>query len=119
MAATICKDIELWASAKSYTDIFYIGCNYFSSETLQKAFTESFKFIHVCSIDKDDLVFCANELWEDFEDCLINRAAEKVNADYLITRDVKGFERSNIKVVTPAHLVERLRDRGLVYDILR
>ena len=117
-AAGICQDVELWASAKSYTDIFYVGKKHFSYDVLQRAFLESFKFIHVCSIDQNDIASASKQMWRDFEDCLISEAAQRVGADFLVTRDAKGFTQSNIKVPSPEEIVDMLAEKGLYYDIL-
>ena len=117
-AAAIHGDVELWASAKSYTDIFYIGKKYFASNVLQNAFLESFKFIHVCSIDIEDIKAAAKECWSDFEDCLIHKSAQKVNADYIVTRDSKGFTNSTIETATPTEIVKKFADEGFYYEIV-
>ena len=115
-AAGICNDVELWASAKSYTDIFYVGKKSFKPEVLQNAFLESFNFIHVCSIEKEDLISAASDCWPDFEDCLIYKSAVKINANYIVTRDVKGFTLSNIKTASPHEIVNLFAKRGLKYE---
>ena len=117
-AAAIHGDVELWASAKSYTDIFYIGKKYFTSSVLQNAFLESFKFIHVCSIDIEDIKTASKECWSDFEDCLIHKSAQKVNADFIVTRDSKGFTKSTIKTATPSEIVKMFADEGFYYEIV-
>ena len=43
--------------------------------------------------------------WTDFEDAVQAACAEKAEADYLVTRDKKGFRRSPVKTVTPAELL--------------
>ena len=116
-AAAIHGDVELWASAKSYTDIFYIGKKYFTSSVLQNAFLESFKFIHVCSIDIEDIKTAAKECWSDFEDCLIHKSAQKVNADLIVTRDSKGFTKSTVKTATLAEIIKMFADEGFYYEI--
>ncbi len=116
-AAAIHRDVELWASAKSYTDIFYIGKKYFPSAVLQKAFLESFKFIHVCSLDIEDLKSATRDCWTDFEDCLIYESAVKVNADLIVTRDAKDFTKSTIKIVTPEEIVNQFAEKGFYYEI--
>lgn len=117
-AAAIHRDVELWASAKSYTDIFYISKKYFASDVLQKAFLESFKFIHVCSLDSEDLKSAAKECWSDFEDCLIYRCALKTNANFIVTRDIRGFVKSTIKTATPEEMVEMFAEAGFYYEII-
>ena len=39
--------------------------------------------------------------WENFEDALQSVAAERVKADYIITRNVKDFDNSNVKALSP------------------
>ena len=54
--------------------------------------------------------------WDDFEDCLIALAAERVGADYLITRDAKGFARSTVPAVSPDAWLDIMREEhGLDY----
>lgn len=94
-------DAELWASAKSFTDIFYVLHKTYSSDFIQRAFEESFQWLEICSIDSADLLRATNRRWSDFEDCLIDVCAEKVKADYLLTRDKKGFTDGHVPAITP------------------
>ena len=47
-----------------------------------------------------------NESFPDFEDCLQEKCALQVNADYIVTRNVKDYETSQVKAVTPAEMIE-------------
>lgn len=47
-----------------------------------------------------------NEDFPDFEDCLQEKCALEVGADYIVTRNVKDFSASKIPAVTPAELLE-------------
>ena len=40
--------------------------------------------------------------WNDFEDAVQYTTGERVQADYIITRDVKGYANSGIPAVQPA-----------------
>ena len=89
-------DVELWASAKSYTDLFYVMRRELDSEAAQAALEDTLSWMHACSIDEDDIKAALQVRWNDFEDSLVNICAEKVKADYLITRDEKGFRDARI-----------------------
>ena len=102
-------EFELWASAKSFTDVFYVLSRHVPSADIQRAFLASASFLHTASIDGNDIVRAAQEGWDDFEDCLVAQAARKIGADWIITRDVDGFARSRIPVMTPAGVAEWLR----------
>lgn len=113
-------DAELWASAKSFTDVFYVGRKAVDSQVLQKSIAESVKFLNICSIDQTDIVKAANEAWPDFEDCLIHRAAQKIKADAILTRDAKGFEMSKIPIFRVDAFFDWLEENeGLVYDSVK
>ena len=102
-------EVELWASAKSFTDVFYVLSRHAASMDIQRAFSASSSFLHIASIDGGDIMRAAQEGWDDFEDCLIAQAAKKIGADWIVTRDVKGFTRSRIPVMTPVDVAAWLR----------
>lgn len=45
--------------------------------------------------------------FKDFEDCLQDKCAETVQADYVITRNVKDFTGSSTQVISPADFIHR------------
>lgn len=49
-----------------------------------------------------------NEDFADFEDCLQEKCAIDVEADYIVTGNVKDFKTSTIPAVTPAQMLEIL-----------
>ena len=88
------EDVELWVSAKSYTDLFYLMRQELDSEVAQELLLETTSWLNVCSIDGDDVREALEACWHDFEDCLVNVCADKIKADYIVTRDAKGFRQS-------------------------
>lgn len=110
-------DVELWASAKSFTDIFYILRGQVDGDKLQMAFGECLSFLRICSIDGKDIAECSQRGWADFEDCLIDRAAQKVRADMILTRDAKGFEKSSIPRKSVAEFIRWMdKEWDISYD---
>ena len=113
-------DFDVWASAKSFSDIYYVVQKFVDGAQLQKMFMASFKYINIVSLESDDLQKACLYGWEDFEDCLISLAAEKINAKYVITRDATGFKDSKVEVVSPAEFFEIVeRDFGIRYAEVR
>lgn len=55
-----------------------------------------------------DLSRAAGLNWEDFEDAVQSVTAERLHADYIITRNVKDFSRSKVAAFTPSELIARL-----------
>jgi len=111
-------DIELWVSAKSYTDVFFILCKNIPSQALQEAFLTTLKHFQVCSVDGVAIEQAATKKWDDFEDCLISVSAENIGADFIVTRDKNGFTKSPVTCITPVGLIQELEQQGLVYEEL-
>lgn len=112
-------DIELWVSAKSFADIFYVMLKDNKSEDIQQTLLQSLEYLDVCSVDAADIREACERSWPDFEDCLVDVCAEKVKADYLLTRDRKGFAKSRQAVFSPKELFDSLEtELGLTYEVI-
>ncbi|MFC2629701.1 MAG: PIN domain-containing protein [Lancefieldella rimae] len=110
------RDAELWIAAQSYTDLYYVGAKAHGSDRMQKILIEVFPLLNGCSIDGADISYALDEQWQDFEDCLIWRAAKKIKADYIVTRNAADFTRSDIPTLTPGEFFSTMEaEQNLVY----
>jgi predicted nucleic acid-binding protein len=101
-------DVELWATANSFTDVFYIMNKSNLSAEIQGAFLASFEYLSICSVTADDIKETASRAWDDFEDCLVAVCAEKLRAEYILTRDKAGFTTSNIPAMEPGAFIKKM-----------
>ena len=99
-------DVDLWVSAKSFTDLFYLMRREIDSEAAHDALEESFSWLHACSVEEGDIKQALHVRWHDFEDSLVNACAEKVKADYIVTRDEKGFRNAATPHGTASEFME-------------
>ena len=112
-------DVELWASAKSFTDMFYVMREENPSEVVQQAFIDSLEYLQVCELGCEDIRAAAERKWTDFEDCLIDVCAEKIRADVLLTRDKDGFKQSRLKTASPKQMFRWLEEEmRLTYEVI-
>ena len=112
-------DVELWASAKSFTDMFYVMRKENPSEVVQQAFIDSLEYLQVCELGCEDIRAAAERKWTDFEDCLIDVCAEKIRADVLLTRDKDGFKQSRLKTASPKQMFLWLEEEmRLTYEVI-
>ena len=112
-------DVELWASAKSFTDMFYVMRKENPSEVVQQAFIDSLEYLQVCELGCEDIRAAAERRWTDFEDCLIDVCAEKIRADVLLTRDKDGFKQSRLKTASPKQMFLWLEEEmRLTYEVI-
>ena len=59
-------------------------------------------------LSPSDLTPAAHRQWDDFEDALQSVTAERIHADYIVTRNVRDFLKSKVTAFTPAELRGRM-----------
>ena len=59
-------------------------------------------------LSPSDLTSAAHRQWDDFEDALQSVTAERIHADYIVTRNVRDFLKSKVTAFTPAELRGRI-----------
>ena len=104
-------DVELWGTTNSFTDVFYILRKDHDSQRIQELFLANRDLLHICSVTSEDIFCAAEEQWADFEDCLIHICAGKIRADYILTRDTKGFARASIPCFAPPEFFDVFEEK--------
>lgn len=103
------KQIEGCITAKSVADIYYLAhkathSNEKSREILAKLFT----LFSLLNTTGDD---CKNALFSpiaDYEDAIMVETAKNAGIDYIVTRNIKDYSKSPVKVTSPAEFLEEL-----------
>lgn len=119
-----CEDARLHWSTSMLTDLFYImkRSTKEDSHSIQRKMTELMfgpraKNVFLHALSEDDVRDALARSWPDFEDCVVSVCAERVNADYIVTRDARGFEDSIVPPITPSELLKIMeKEVGIVYD---
>ena len=55
-----------------------------------------------------DLYSASEMRWDDFEDAIQSAIAERIQAEYIITRNVRDFMKSKVLAFTPAEYIARM-----------
>lgn len=64
--------------------------------------------IYACLLSEADLKYASEMAWKDFEDAIQCATAERIGADFIISRNVKDFLQSrNVLAFTPSEFLER------------
>lgn len=101
-----------YITANSMTDIYYLVCKTTDKSTGKRALQNLLQLYTIIAIDGDDCDDCESAIEgpiEDFEDSLIVVCAQKIQADYIISRD-KAFLRaeSPVAIMQPADFLNQL-----------
>ena len=118
LAAGYFGDAKLWVSVQSLKDAFYVLRKYVGSQAAQGVIEAVCEVVVPVDTTASDALRALRLRWDDYEDCMVSVCAAKAGADYLVTRDVKGFERSSTPAVTPTAWLGLMRKAGMTYDAL-
>lgn len=112
----IVEAANTYISVNTLTDVYYLLRKDFGSQGAQDMIENNLSFLRLVGITPEDARKALAARWSDFEDCLVARCAEKINADYIVTRNVRDFTASSVEAVTPEELFARLEEQGFVYE---
>lgn len=75
-------------------------------EAVQKSLGLIFSFT---DLRQSDLEKAAALCWKDYEDALQAVTAERIGADYIVTRNTKDYADSPVAAVTPRELLQKFK----------
>jgi predicted nucleic acid-binding protein len=100
------KEINVYISAVSYNNIYYIlrqSCSH--AETI-KMLAELNEWTDIIDVTKDIIKRAIKSDFKDFEDAIqYNCAKSLTKIDFIVTRDVKDFKSSSLPILTPKEAV--------------
>ena len=76
-------------------------------KTALKFFEDLLSFVEVAGGDTDLALEAIRAGFADFEDALQSVCAQKFEADFIITRNVKDYKLSEVKAMSPSDFVRR------------
>lgn len=97
--------IEGLVAAHTVTTLHFLLAKHLSKAKIRKVLTDLLHVVRVVPVDEDRIRHALSMNWADFEDAVQAACAEKAEAEYIVTRDKRGFRKSPVRVVTPAELL--------------
>ena len=97
--------IQGWLAAHSVSTLFYLMSKDKSPEQARVVVTSLLKFLVVAPVDQGIIEQALNLPYRDFEDAIQMSAGLHINADYLLTRNVKDYKPALLTVIQPAELL--------------
>ncbi|MBR0308714.1 MAG: PIN domain-containing protein [Mogibacterium sp.] len=103
------REYEGYITAKALTDLYYIIHRHTHSdaETRQiiSRLTSLFGLVDTFAED------CINALHSgmtDYEDAVMSETAHRIKADYIVTRNIKDYDRSKVHAILPSEFLIQL-----------
>ena len=107
-AAAVRGEIVAYVCATSVTTIHYIARKQLGRDGAARAIGKLLQAFKVAAVTDVVLQHALDRDFSDFEDAVIDAAAEHVGATAIVTRDANGFATSALAVFTPAEMVHAL-----------
>lgn len=103
------QKIDAFVPAKSVADIYYILHHSLHSDALTRdVLKKLFRSFHILDTTAFD---CRNALTSplsDFEDAILAETAYRNNIDFIITRNLKDYVKSEVPACLPSEILEKL-----------
>ena len=97
-----------YVSALTFANLVYIMRKKLDPATIEDIFRKLNLIFDFTDFSVSDLTQAAGLNWKDFEDAVQSVTAERVHADYIITRNIRDFSKSKIIAFTPSELLARI-----------
>lgn len=97
-----------YISALTFANLVYIMRKELTPEKIQEVYHKLCLIFQFSDLTSSDLTHAAEMNWDDFEDALQSATAERIHADYIITRNVRDFAKSKVMAFTPSELLARI-----------
>lgn len=103
------KKVKLYTSSHSIVTTHYLLKKYIDEKKLREVLYNLLDYIQVVSVDMDTLKKGLKSKHKDFEDAIQIISAYSVEKiDCIVTRNIKDFSGSEIPVLTPDELIQKI-----------
>lgn len=102
------NQIEGYISALSVPNIVYILRKELTPQKTQQLIQQILMIFEVIDLKSSDLKNAAEMLSSDFEDAVQMCCANRIKADYIITRNIRDFKESKVPALKPSEFLERM-----------
>ena len=102
------KKLDGVISALSIPNLVYIMRKELDHDAIKIVLQKLSLIFKIEDLKAADLLKAAVMDFKDYEDALQSVGAERTNADFIISRNVKDFQNSSVKAVTPEEFLNML-----------
>ena len=107
------EQMKGYVSTLTFANLVYIMRKQLDPEKIEDVFHKLNLIFEFADFSVSDLTHAAELNWKDFEDAVQSVTAERIHADYIITRNVRDFSKSRVMAFTPPELLARIYEKKL------
>jgi len=94
--------VEGFVSAITVTDVMYILRKHIDPSLVREAAQTLLLIVDVANVFKSDITFGFSSDMKDYEDAVQASCAERMKADYIVTRNINDFKKSTVPAILPS-----------------
>ena len=98
-----------YVSALTFANLVYIMRKQLNPEAIEAIYRKLSLIFTFTDLSVSDLTRAAELNWNDFEDAVQSVTAERIHADYIITRNVRDFSKSKVMAFTPSERKRQIK----------
>lgn len=103
------KHIRAYLASHTITTLFYLIRKVKDKKFAEECVRDLLSVFEIAPVDKPTLLLALKADFKDFEDAVQHAAAKQVNADFIITRNIKDFRKSDIPIASPDSFLATLK----------
>lgn len=102
------EKVKGYVSALTFANLVYIMRKELDPKKIEETLQALSLIFEFADFSASDLLRAAELYWGDFEDAVQSVTAERIHADYIITRNVRDFTKSKVVAFNPSELIARI-----------
>ena len=104
------KQIFFYTSSNTISTLHYLLKKFIDEDSIRKSLNEITDVISIIPVDINIIKKSLKSIHKDFEDAIQIASAQSINEMYcIVTRNLKDFKNSEIKVLTPDEFLTQLK----------
>lgn len=98
---------DMYITASSATDIYYLVRKYLhSAEQARNVMLKLYELFWILDVTASDCQDALLSDMRDYEDAVLSCCAKRNHIDYIVTRNIKDFEKSSVQALTPNEFIK-------------
>lgn len=102
------KKVTGYISALSISNIMYIMSKELEPKRIKGILEQISLIFEIVDLKADDLKRASALEFNDYEDAIQSVQANRIKANYIITRNIKDYNKSKVTAIKPSEFLERI-----------
>lgn len=100
---------DMYITASSATDIYYLVRKYLhSTDKAKDVMSKLYELFHILDVTSADCQEALSSEVNDYEDAVVSCCAMRNHMDYIVTRNIKDYERAKTSAILPKTFINMI-----------